>query len=317
MLKNLVLTALGLVLASGIAFAGAPKVAADIAPIHSLVSKVMDGVGAPDLIVPAGASPHQYQLRPSEAKSLQDAKIVFWVGEDLSPWLQKTIFNLNKDASITALLEVNGIKLLDFRESALFEQHDHSDHGSHESHAKKKESHEDHHDHGKYDPHAWLSPEIAKVWLNVIARKLSEVDPDNATTYFKNAKKARQDLDALSKEINKKLDPIRNKKFIVFHDAYQYFENDFKISASGAIALSDATAPSPARLAIIRQRVKDEAIQCVLAEPQFKEGLVRATVQGTNSNIAVIDPLGVGLKVGVSLYDNLILNLANDLVKCF
>ena len=317
MLKKIVFTALGLVLASGIAFAGAPKVAADIAPIHSLVSKVMDGVGAPDLIIPAGASPHQYQLRPSEAKSLQDAKIVFWVGEDLSPWLQKTIFNLNKDASITALLEVNGIKLLDFRESALFEQHDHSDHGSHESHAKKKESHEDHHDHGKYDPHAWLSPEIAKVWLNVIARKLSEVDPDNATTYFKNAKKARQDLDALSKEINKKLDPIRNKKFIVFHDAYQYFENDFKISASGAIALGDATAPSPARLAIIRQRVKDEAIQCVLAEPQFKEGLVRATVQGTNSNIAVIDPLGVSLKVGVSLYDNLILNLANNLVKCF
>ena len=124
-------------------------------------------------------------------------------------------------------------------------------------------------------------------------------------------------MDALSKEINKKLDPIRNKKFIVFHDAYQYFENDFKISASGAIALGDATAPSPARLAIIRQRVKDEAIQCVLAEPQFKEGLVRATVQGTNSNIAVIDPLGVSLKVGVSLYDNLILNLANNLVKCF
>ena len=171
--------------------------------------------------------------------------------------------------------------------------------------------------HGDHDPHAWLSPKAAKVWLNVIASKLSEVDPDNAGTYFANANSAKQDLDVLSDEINAILDPIRDKKFVVFHDAYQYFEKDFNISASGAISLGDATDPSPSRLAEIKKRVVDEAVQCVLAEPQYKAGLVAAVVEGTDAKTAVIDPLGAKLEPGVSLYDDLIRNLATNLAKCF
>ena len=120
---------------------------------------------------------------------------------------------------------------------------------------------------------------------------MSEIDPSNAGTYFANANSARQDLDALSEEINKILDPIRDKKFVVFHDAYQYFEKDFNISASGAISLGDASDPSPARLAEVRKRVVDEAVECVLAEPQYKKGLVKAVIEGTGSNTAVIDPV--------------------------
>ncbi|MDC3107953.1 zinc ABC transporter substrate-binding protein, partial [Paracoccaceae bacterium] len=171
--------------------------------------------------------------------------------------------------------------------------------------------------HGEHDPHAWLSPKIAKVWLNSIAAKLSEVDPDNAATYFSNAKSARDNIDALVSEVNSILDPIREKKFVVFHDAYQYFEKDFGISASGAISLGDASDPSPARLAEIRKRVVDEAVECVLAEPQYKQGLVKAVVEGTDANTAVIDPLGVKLETGPSLYENLIRNLATNLAKCF
>ena len=151
----------------------------------------------------------------------------------------------------------------------------------------------------------------------MIASKLSEVDPDNAGTYFANANSAKQDLDALSAEINVILDPIRDKKFVVFHDAYQYFENDFNISASGAISLGDATDPSPSRLAEIKKRVVDEAVQCVLAEPQYKAGLVAAVVEGTDAKTTVIDPLGAKLEPGVSLYDDLIRNLATNLAKCF
>ncbi|MDC3090375.1 zinc ABC transporter substrate-binding protein, partial [Paracoccaceae bacterium] len=167
------------------------------------------------------------------------------------------------------------------------------------------------------DPHAWLSPKIAKVWLNEIAAKLSQADPNNAAKYFSNAKMARDNMDSLVSEVNSIIDPIRDKKFVVFHDAYQYFEQSFGISASGAISLGDASDPSPARLSEIRKRVVDEAVECVLAEPQYKSGLVKAVVEGTNANTAVIDPLGVKLEVGPNLYENLIRNLATNLAKCF
>jgi zinc transport system substrate-binding protein len=318
-----------LVLSAGLASAEVPKVSADIAPVHSLVSKVMNGLGKPYLIIPAEASPHEYQLKPSEAKSLQESKLVFWIGEDLTPWLEKGLSTLAKNATITTLLKAEGIELLDFREGALFEAHDHSDHDDHDDHDhgkhKKKDDHDDHddhaghegHDHGEHDPHAWLSPGIAKAWLNLIAAKLSEVDPNNASTYFSNASSAIKDLDTLSDEINKILDPIRKEKFVVFHDAYQYFENHFNISASGAISLGDASDPSPARLKEIKERVEKEDIHCVLAEPQYNEGLVKAVIEGTHANNAIIDPLGVSLEIGPNLYDKLIRNLAINLSNCF
>ena len=298
-----------LALTVGVASADVPKVVVDIAPVHSLVSKVMNGLGKPNLIIPSEASPHEYQLKPSDAKAIQESKVIFWIGEDLTPWLEKSLETLPKDASITTLLEVDGIELLDFRESALFEAHDHSDHDDHDDHEG--------HAHGEHDPHAWLSPGIAKVWLNVIASKLSEKDPSNASTYFSNASSASKDLDALSDEINDILDPIRDEKFVVFHDAYQYFEKHFNISASGAISLGDASDPSPARVKEIKDRVENEDIHCVLAEPQYKVGLVKAVIEGTHANMAVIDPLGVGLEAGPTLYDKLIRNLATNLSKCF
>ena len=309
-------------LSTSMLVADVPKVTVDIAPVHSLVSKVMNGIGKPDLIIPAGASPHEYQLKPSNAQSLEDADIVFWIGEDLTPWLEKGLSSLAQDSSITSLLGVDGIELLTFREGALFEAHDHDDHDDHDHGKKKHDDHDDHddhegHAHGEHDPHAWLSPQIAKVWLNVVAAKLSEVDPDNAAKYFSNAKSARDNIDSLVSELNSVLDPIREKKFVVFHDAYQYFERDFGISASGAISLGDASDPSPSRLAEIRKRVVDEAVECVLAEPQYNQGLVKAVIEGTEAKTTVIDPLGVNLEAGPSLYENLIRNLATNLAKCF
>ena len=162
-----------------------------------------------------------------------------------------------------------------------------------------------------------MSPQIAKIWLNNIAAKLSEIDPDNAASYFSNAKSARDDIDSLMSEVNSILDPIRDKKFVVFHDAYQYFEKSFNINASGAISLGDASDPSPARLSEIRSRVVDEAVQCVLAEPQYDPGLVKSVVEGTDAKTTVIDPLGVSLETGPNLYENLIRNLATNLAKCF
>ena len=296
--KLLSYTAISLVLGNS-ALADVPNVTVDIAPVHSLVARVMEGVGSPKLIIPAGASPHEYSLRPSEAKSLQDADMVFWMGEDLAPWLEKSIETLARDAEIVTLLEESGTKLLDFREGALFEEHDHDEHA-----------------HGAHDPHAWLSIANAQTWLNLVAGKLSAADPENAGVYFANAAAGRTEIDSLVAEVNGILAPVRGKNFVVFHDAYQYFETSFDFPAAGAISLGDATDPSPARIAEIQGRVEDEDINCVLSEPQYNRGLVEAVLSGTDAKTGIIDPLGHNLEAGPNLYSDLIRNMAKSLAGC-
>ena len=335
------------------ALAEAPSVSADIPPVHSLVARVMDGVGTPNLIVQTGASPHGYMLRPSEAAALQEADLVFWMGEGLTPWMESALDTLSGDAVVTTLLEADQTILLDFREGALFEAHehghddehhddhdghddDHAEHDDHDGHDDDHAEHDDHdghddhddhdgrdghddhdgHAHGAHDPHAWLSPENAIAWLNLIAAELSAVDPDNAGAYFGNAAAARSELEALSAEVNTMLDPVRDRSFIVFHDAYQYFEMAFDFPAAGAISLGDASDPSPARIAEIQGRIRDEGIDCVLSEPQFNEGLVATVLDGVDANTGVIDPLGAGLEPGPDLYPQVIRNMAMTLAEC-
>jgi len=317
MSRKLLSLSLMATLMGGAASADAPNVAVDIAPAHSLVARVMQGIGTPDLIIQPGASPHEYSLRPSEAQSLQDADLVFWIGPDLTPWLTDTIDTLAKDASVTTLLEADGTIELEFRESALFEAHDHADHEGHDhkdhddhgdehaehddhkdhdDHGHDEHAHDDHageksghegHDHGAHDPHAWLSPQNAMTWLNVIAGQLSAADPDNA-----------------------------GGQFIVFHDAYQYFENDFDFPAAGAISLGDASDPSPARSAEIQKRIAEQGITCVLAEPQFNPGLIATVMSGTEAKTGILDPLGSELEPGAALYPNLIRNMSTAFAGC-
>ncbi len=303
-------------LMSSTALADVPNVAVDIAPVHSLVARVMQDVGAPDLIIRSGASPHDYRLRPSEAKALQDANLVIWMGKELTPWMEDAVKTLSTEAAILTLLEKDETTLLEFRESVLFEEHDHDDH-SDKDHAETEDQDHDEHAHGAHDPHAWLSPKNAKIWLNLIAAQLSTADPDNASTYFVNAAAAVTEIDTLMADVSTMLDPIRGNSFIVFHDAYQYFETVFEFPASGAISLGDATDPSPARIARVQDRIQEQKIQCVLAEPQFKKGLVVTVLEGTDAKTSIIDPLGDALEPGPALYPQLIRNMAKTLVDCF
>ncbi|MEP3847453.1 MAG: zinc ABC transporter substrate-binding protein [Paracoccaceae bacterium] len=361
MSRKLLTLSLTATLMGGTAFAETPQVAVDIAPVHSLVARVMDGVGTPDLIVQPGASPHEYSLRPSEASALQNADLVFWIGSDLTPWLTDAISTLAPDAATTSLLEADGTIELEFREGAMFEAHDHDDHGDdddhddhakdddHDDHAKDDdhdehdddhkddddhaedahddhddEKHDDHaedaghegHDHGAHDPHAWLSPQNAMTWLNVIAGQLSAADPENAGAYFANAAAGRTEIQALLTEVNATLDPVRGGQFIVFHDAYQYFEMDFDFPASGAISIGDASDPSPARIAEIQGRIADQGVDCVLAEPQFNPNLVATVLDGTDAQTGILDPLGSDLEPGSALYPQLIRNLSTALASC-
>ena len=316
------------------AMADVPSVAVDIAPVHSLAARVMEGAGMPNLIVQQGATPHEYSLRPSEAAALQDADLVFWMGEGLTPWLEDAVKNLAGNAMITTLLEAEGTILLDFREEALFEtsahddeghanaeghDHDHEENAHEDEHERDREelAHDDHgHAQGDHDPHAWLSPENAGTWLNLIAARLSAADPGNAGIYHANAAAGRAELEALSVEVSETLDAVRGGNFIVFHDAYQYFEVAFDFPASGAISLNDASDPSPARVAEIQGWILEQGIDCVLAEPQFNPGLIVTVLDGTEAGTGVIDPLGADLEPGPALYPQVIRNMAATLAEC-
>lgn len=341
------LTALPLLL-SAPALADVPRVAVDIAPVHALVARVMEGVGAPDLVLPPGASPHGYSLRPSDARALQDADLVIWVGPELTPWLAGPLDNVAGDAARLELLEVEGLRRLGFREGASFAAHEHGDdeHGDHDAHdddhaqdhadhdhdaghADHADDHaDDHHDdhasdtdahddhaHDGTDPHAWLDPVNAALWLDAIAAEMSRIDPDNAASYAANAAAARADLAARQDRIAARMS-VLSGGFIVFHDAYHYFEARFDIEAAGAISLSDATAPGPARVAEIRDLVADQGISCVFVEPQFNRGLVDAVFDGTGVRIGVIDPLGATLEPGPALYTALLDGMADAFEGC-
>lgn len=355
-------SALGL---AGAAGADVPSVATDIPPVHSLVSIVMGDLGSPDLLVQPGASPHGYSLRPSEARALDQADAVFWIGEALVPWMAGSIEALASDATVVALLETEGTTALPFREGVTFEghgsdhdeahddhghdedhaeheDHDHDDHAEHDEHAHDEHDdddhaehadhehdHEDHeheahdqehddhgHDHDGNDPHAWLDPENGKVWLDVIAAELSGLDPENAGTYAANAEAGKAELEALIGEITATLAPLRSENFVVFHDAYQYFETRFDIPAAGSITLGDASDPSPARIEEIQGKVAELGVTCAFSEPQYDANLIATVFRGTDARTGVMDPLGTELTPGPDLYPQVLRNLATSLSDC-
>lgn len=336
---------------ASLAWADAPSVVTDIAPVHSLVAQVMKGVAEPTLLIGPEYSPHEYSLRPSEARALANADFVFWVGEGLTPWLEKSIDTLAKDAKSVTLMEIEGITLLDFREGATFEDHDHGGHDehghdehkhdehghdhdehAHENHGHDHDEHEhddhghDHDEHGHddhghnhegHDPHVWLDPVNAQVWVKVIAESLAEADPENANLYRSNAQTAHARLETLINRIQSSANQMNDIRFIVFHDAYQYFENRFGVFAAGAISVSDAADPSPARIAEIRDTVADLNVRCVFTEPQYNPNMVKSVFKGTEVlTIGVIDPLGATLSPGENQYYELIESLMTSLSQC-
>ena len=330
------LCVIGACLAGQVA-AEAPKVATDIAPVHSLVARVMDGVGEPDLIIPQGASPHFHSMRPSEARALQSADVVFWVGEELTTWMTKPLEALSGDAQIVGLLDVDGTVLYDFRDVAEEDPHDgHDDHADHDDHDDNAdhddhghddhaghEDHDDHaedahagHDHEGVDPHAWLDPENARVWVQVIAETLASADPSNAQQYRDNAQAADAELTALQAEITENLSDMQGTRFITFHDAYQYFEKRFGLETSGSVSLGDAEAPGPARLAALQEKVAEDQVVCAFAEPQFDTRLVKTAIEGAGASIYELDPLGVAIEPGTSQYPELLRALVKNYQSC-
>lgn len=294
---------------SGPALAQKPPAAiASIKPIHSLLAGVMEGVATPDIIVDGAASPHAYALKPSQARSLQRADLVFWVGHELEAFLEKPLETLAGQAAIVELMEAEGLTKLDYREDGAFEADDEepAEEAAHDGH--------DHHD--GVDPHLWLDPENARVFIREMAAALGKADPANAARYAANANTLGRRLDGLIGEIEATLAPVKGKPFVVFHDAYHYFENRFGVVAAGSVTLSPEVAPGAERLVQLRGKIRELGAVCVFAEPQFEPRLMSVATEGTDARSATLDPLGAEIENGPDLYFTLLKTMTEALKNC-
>ena len=303
----------------------APNVVVSIKPVHSLVAAIMQGVGEPQLIVDGVASPHTYNLRPSNARTLEKADLVFWVGPGLEAFLQKPLEALASKATVVELEDAKGLEKLPFREGGPFEAHDHGEegHGEHEDHAEEAGAHDhgndhghDDHEHGAYDTHLWLDPANAKAMAQEIETALITADAGNAAIYQANTKKLIDDIDALDTEIANTVKPVKDKPFIVFHDAYQYFEHRYGVKTAGSITVSPETLPGADRVSQMQEKVRQLGATCVFAEPQFEPKLISVITEGTAAKSATLDPEAATLEPGPDLYFKLMRGIAGSLKDC-
>jgi len=306
------------------------KVTATIKPIHALVAQVMEGVGTPSLLVKGAASPHTYALRPSDARALNRADVLFRVSESVEPFTRKIVAALPGSVRVVTLADSPGIELLDVRTGETFERHGpQPDRDHHHDHGRDGHNHRDHdhrdddhgHDHqgassASRDGHVWLDPENARKMIVEIARVLAEASPEHAETLKANAARADAALVALEAEIARDLEPLKGKPFIVFHDAFQYFERRFGLAAVGSITVSPEAQPSARRLTDIRRKLAALSAACVFSEPQFQVRLVDAVTEGTGARSGTLDPEGTLIEPGTAAYGALLRNLAAGLRAC-
>ncbi|UVC11540.1 zinc ABC transporter substrate-binding protein [Rhizobium sp. TH2] len=282
----------------------APDVVVSIKPIHSLVASIMEGVAEPGLILKGAGSPHTYQMKPSDADALQNATLIFWVGPEFERFMEKPMESLGDKAKVIELEKAAGLTLLPTRESGTFEPH------------ADEEEHAGGEDHEEHDLHIWLSTANAKAMAAEIASSLAAADPANAAAYHQNLAKLDTKLDALAAEIKTTVAPVKDKPFIVFHDAYQYFEKEFGVNVAGSITVTPENMPGAARIAEIHEKLKTLGASCVFAEPQFEPKLIDVVLEGTQSKTGTLDPEAATLAEGPELYFNLMRGLAGSLKDC-
>ncbi|MBN8243237.1 zinc ABC transporter substrate-binding protein ZnuA [Nitratireductor aquimarinus] len=297
------------------AFAADMQVVTSIKPVHSLVAGVMEGVGEPALILQGAGSPHTYSMRPSQARMLANADLVFWVGPGLEVFLEKPLETLAGEATQVALSDSEGLTLLEMREGGAFEAHSHGDDHDDHGHEAEEDGHDHAHDHGP-DAHLWLDPDNAKIMVSAIAEALSAADAENASAYAANAAALNERIAALQTELSAELEPVKDRPFIVFHDAYQYFEKQFGLAAAGSITVSPEIIPGAQRVDEIRTKVRELDAACVFAEPQFEPRLVEVVTEGTDAKSGVLDPLGAEIEDGKDLYFELMRGMAASLKTC-
>ncbi|MCX7646071.1 MAG: zinc ABC transporter substrate-binding protein [Rhodobacteraceae bacterium] len=305
-----------------------PSVVTDIAPVHSLVAQVMGDLGAPVLLLDRGADPHSFQLRPSQAAALAGADLVFWIGPELTPWLDRALAGSGAADRAVPLLRAEGVTLRDYatheaggaadhaQDSQAHDGQAHDDHG-HDDHAHGEAAHDGHgHAHAGTDPHAWLDPANAIAFTRVIEARLAAADPANAAAYAANAEAARADLAALDAELRETLAPARGVPLVMFHDAYGYLAAAYGLTVAGTLAEGDAAAPGAQRLAALRASLAGDETACLFAEANHDPALVETLAADTGRAAGMLDPDGAGFEPGPALYGEMMRALAAAIAAC-
>lgn len=319
------------------AMADAPRVVVSIAPLHSLVSAVTGDRTDPHLIIPAGQSPHTFSLAPSDARALARADIVFSAGGEPDRFLERSLDSLARDAVHARLLDMDDVRTLPARSGGIW-RHDHAAEeadGHDGQHAdghddEHADAHEDGHDHdeaddgeasggpaeGSIDPHTWLEPRNAIAFVRATAQRLARLDPEHADAYRANADATIERIEAIDAALKEQLAPVADRPYLVFHDAYQYFERRYGLTPAGSIVVDPGRPPGARRLSELRERIGTQGVECLFIEPQFEPQIARTIAEGTGARIAELDPLGAGLKPGPNLYPDLLRKLGESLRGC-
>ena len=270
------------------------RIVTDTAPIQSMVQAVVGDLAEVEVLLPAGASPHDYAMRPSDAIALENADVVVWVGHGLTPFLEDPIETLANDATV--------VELLDTECWLPIELDHHDDH--------------DEHDHGAVDPHAWLAPDVQSAWVMTLANTLGQLDPTNAATYQFNAATQTTAIIETQSAVEDLLADVRGGQYVVSHDALGYFERAFDMPAAGAITISDASAPGAARIIELRQIMQDLDVTCILVDPQTSPKWAQVVAEGTGAKVAMVDPQGAALPDGPIRSTGIMLDIATVLADC-
>lgn len=295
------------------------RVVTSIKPLQLIAAAVQDGVGTPEVLLPPGASPHHFSLRPSDIRRVREADLLYWIGPDLESFLPKVLEG-RSDPSL-AVQGIDGLHLRHFVEEHRHEDEHAEKHGEpddHDAHAEgeAKGEHDDLHRPGALDAHLWLEPGNARMIASRMASDLSAADPANAARYQANFKAFDQRLSALDKKLKARLAPLADKPFFVFHEAFDYFEDAYGLKHAGVFAVSAEVPPGARKVANMRSRLESAGPSCVFSEPPMQPRLAQTLSEGLPVRLAELDALGFDLKVEASGYERLLESLGNDLADC-
>ena len=285
------------------------KVLVSIKPFHSLVSAIMQGVSEPLLLINGNNSPHSSALRPSSAENLQQADLVFWGGEILEGFLTKPLQSLASRAKLVSLQETAGLRLLPLRSGIGWQKHETDSANDHSAEDETTST-------SGTDPHIWLDPYNAKIISAKIVEILTAMDPQNAQSYRRNGEKYGHRLDLLDRKLKAEMTKVAETPYMVFHDAYQYFEKRYQLNVVGSVTLHIGHGSSVRRLMEVRKIIQKEKIHCIFSEPQFSPKLLQTVTSGTKVKKGILDPLGAELEPGRELYFTLLNNLSRSLSRC-
>ena len=287
-------------------------VVTSLKPLGFIASAIADGVTETQVLLPDGASEHDYSLRPSDAKRLQNADLVVWIGPEMEAFMDKSTQSI-PDAKKVTIAQLDGVKPL-LMKGADDDDDDHGAEGGHDhAHAEKGD---EHHHHGDYNMHLWLSPEIARLSAVAIHDKLVELMPQSRAKLDANLKDFEAQLAATDKQVGNELAPLKGKGYFVFHDAYGYYEKHYGLTPLGHFTVNPEIQPGAQRLHEIRTQLVEQKATCVFAEPQFRPAVVEAVARGTSVRMGTLDPLGTNIQLSKASYSQFLSQLANQYASC-